>query len=109
MIAIQETTVWKGDIQPNHTYLMDGSKAVSYIPKGTTKIITLPKPLTIDRRGRTFIELKKNPFKIKVESNLIKVIGSKGNTYWVDPDLNTCTCPGFTFRNYCKHLDSVLK
>jgi hypothetical protein len=98
MIAIQETTVWKGDIQPNHTYLM-----------GTSKIITLNKPLNLDRRGRTFIELKKNPFKVKVESNLIKVAGSKGNTYWVDPDQKSCTCPGFTFRNYCKHLDEVLK
>lgn len=109
MIAIQETTVWKSDIQPNHTYLMDGSKAVAYIPKGSSKIITLTKPLSIDRRGRTFIELKKNPFKVKVETNLVKVAGSKGNTYWVDPDQKTCTCPGFQFRNYCKHIDEVLK
>lgn len=108
MIAVQETTKWAGDIQPNFIYLLDGDKIVSYIPKGTSKIITLNKPLKLDRRGRTFIELKKNPFKVKVESNLIKVSGSKGNTYWVDPDAKTCTCPGFQFRNHCKHIDTAV-
>jgi hypothetical protein len=106
---MQEVTVWKSDIQPNHIYLMDGEKAVAYIPKGTNEIRTLKKPLRIDKRGRKFKELKDNPFNIEVESTLISVKGSKGNTYMIDPDNKKCSCPGYSFRSWCKHLEQLSK
>ena len=37
------------------------------------------------------------------KSNTIRVKGSKGNVYEVAKDGSSCTCPGFTFRNKCKH------
>lgn len=37
------------------------------------------------------------------------VAGSKGNTYTVikDGPRSSCTCPGFSFRKTCKHLELV--
>lgn len=110
MIAVQEVTVWKGDIQPNHIYLLDGDKIVAYIPKGSKEPKYLTNKLRMDRRGRKFIELKVNPFKsVKNDNNIVTVKGSKGNTYHVDVENKSCTCSGFQFRGRCKHIDEVLK
>ncbi len=45
----------------------------------------------------------------KVERTEFKVTGSKGNTYTVikEGSRATCTCPGYSFRKTCKHLEMV--
>lgn len=109
MEALRETTVWKDVVrQVNHIYLFDGSKAVAYIPFGTGKPEFFKKPMMIDRRGRTFARADTKLFKIKVKSTLVEVKGSKGNSYFVDPEAGTCTCPGYTFRGACKHVKEIL-
>lgn len=109
MLALRETTKWKDPNQPNHTYLVDGIKALAYIKMGTKKPIVFKTPMMFDRRGRTFIELKVNPFKVQKEDTRIPVRGSKGNTYYIDKEEGTCTCPGFTFHGTCKHIKEVLQ
>lgn len=107
MLAVKEVTKWEGDIQANHTYLLDGDKMVAYIKFGKGKPFYFKKPIQIDKRGRKFEELKKNPFTVEVKSELIEVIGSKGDKYFVDPEAKTCTCSGFTFRGTCKHIKDL--
>lgn len=109
MEAVREITEWSESSAINHTYLLDGVKMVAYIPFGKGKPFYFKNPITIDKRGRKFEVLKKNPFKeAKQDPTLVEVKGSKGNSYWVDPEARTCTCPGFTFRGACKHISELV-
>jgi hypothetical protein len=112
MEAVRETTEWTGIEyrQPNHDYLLDGDKVIAYRKWGMGEVITLRTPLKIDRRGRKFEKLDPNPFEtpaINSENLIVEVKGSKGNSYFVNTEERTCTCPGFTFRGACKHLEAV--
>jgi len=54
--------------------------------------------------------LDPNPFAeldAKKESVVVEVKGSKGNSYFVNVEEKTCTCPGFTFRGNCKHVEAL--
>lgn len=107
--AFLETTVWDGPY-PNHTYLLEGDRAIAYIKVGTKEPFYFSKPIQLDKRGRKFQKLDKNPFgKQETDPTLIEVKGSKGDTYYVDPVAATCTCSGFKFRGTCKHLKSLEK
>ena len=102
MEALRETT---GGEFPPHIYLLDGNNLVSYIKSGETEPFYFKKPIKgFDKRGRKFVTVTPSPFKVKAQSNLIKIKGSKGNEYTIDPEAKTCTCPGFQFRGACKHL-----
>ena len=110
MRAVQEMTKWEGDIQPNHKYLLDGDKMLAFLPAGSKTATYFKKPIVISRRGRVFVDLKKNPFEVPADAQslvLIKVEGSKGAIYWVNPQNKSCTCPGFTYRGACKHVKDL--
>lgn len=111
MEAVREITEWKGvDYRaPNHDYLLDGDRVIAYRPWGTAEVRVVKGTLKIDRRGRKFEKLKDNPFSTvqhpKREPELREVKGSKGNSYFVNIEERTCTCPGFTFRGRCRHIE----
>ena len=114
MEAVRETTVWTGVEyqQPNHDYLLDGDRVVAYRPWGTAEIRVLKGKIKIDRRGRKFERLEPNPFESlqhpkREEPVVLEVAGSKGNSYLVNVEEKTCTCPGFTFRGRCKHVEAL--
>lgn len=104
MIAIKETT---GGLFPAHTYLLDGTTLVAYIKVGDTKPFYFKNGIKgFSKSGRKFEELKTSPFKVDVTvSSVTKVQGSKGNVYEVDKEAGTCTCPGYTYRGKCKHVE----
>lgn len=103
MRAYKEITDWS---TPNHTYLLDGNNLIAYIKEGETTPFYFKNPIKgFDKSKRKFIELTDNPFEVTLSSTLREVKGSKGNTYFVNDDERTCTCPGFTFRGKCKHVE----
>lgn len=109
MQAMKETTTWNSESRvPNHTYIFDGIKAIAYIREGEFHPYIFKTPLDIDRRGRTF---KQVPLPAMFEDeplNVVRVQGSKGQVYEVTlGDRPTCTCPSFTFRGKCKHIDQA--
>ncbi len=104
MQAYKEITDWA---TPNHTYLLDGNSLIAYIKAGETVPFYFKNPIKgFDKRGRKFLELTDNPFEVKVSSSLREVQGSKGNSYFVNDAERTCTCPGFTYRGKCKHVET---
>lgn len=104
MRAYKEITDWT---TPNHIYLLDGTNLLAYIKDGETQPFYFKNPIKgFDKRGRKFIELDDNPFTVTVTSSLREVKGSKGNSYFVNDSDSTCTCPGFTFRGKCKHVEA---
>lgn len=105
MEALKETT---GGLFPPHIYLLDGSNLVAYIKQNSTVPFYFKNPIKgFDRAKRKFEIVKPNPFKVKKEAATIEVQGSNGKVYYVDPEAKTCTCPGFTFRGACKHIESI--
>lgn len=102
--AVREITDWGY----NHTYLLDGNRAVAYIPAGGTMPEYFKQSLRFDRRGRRFERVSVSLFpKQNTGPAPTAVTGSSGNTYWVNTVLNTCTCPGFAFRGQCRHLKAA--
>ena len=106
MEALREVT---GGQFPPHIYLLEGTTLVAYIKRGETTPFYFKNGIKgFDKRGRKFERVDAGAFKAKTKSNLVEVKGSKGNSYFVDPEARTCTCPGFTFRGACKHIEEVL-
>jgi hypothetical protein len=114
----QETTDWGSDTALNHIYYLNKEKSfmVGYIKNGETELFKFKKPIRIDSRGRQFkvLNMKGEPDSVyfgkkedDTPKNAIEVEGSNGKKYYVS-ELGAkyiCTCPGFTFRHTCKHIE----
>ena len=97
MIKALELTDWN---VPNHTYLLsdDMSKCFGYIKASNGEETMFLKPMRFDVRGRKF-----NKVYIQEEVKYDKkVIGSKGDVYYIID--GRCTCTVFKFRGACKHV-----
>ena len=112
MKFFEETTKW-ADRTPNHTYLLsdDKSKMYAYVPAGKKTVVTFKSPIRISASGRKFrVVANKWHYRIPEEEQSSnpkwEVRGSKGDIYIVEK-IETgliCSCPGFKFRNICKHI-----
>jgi hypothetical protein len=119
---LQEVTDWKVPYrQPNHVYLMSGDRMIAMSRWGEGQPEYFKSQSRINRSGRKFIEVKRNPWgfdlNIKVEADPARKIngqtwtvsGSKGDQYTVSLNGSrwSCTCPGHGFRGRCRHVDEL--
>lgn len=121
MKYFQEVTDWGDNKVHNHIYYLkdDKSSMVGYIKFGTKKLHKFVAPITIDVRGRKFVEIKDKKGepdsvyfakKEEVKSvDTVTVQGSNGKVYTLEKIAGkyVCSCPGFTFRQKCKHSDEL--
>lgn len=118
MKYLQEVTVWDSKDAPNHIYYVndDKTKMVGYIKQGTSDLFKFKHPIAIYTKGRKFVELKKkgepdSVYFVKQEvfapKDVIIVKGSSGKEYQITKvgSRYSCSCPGFQFRNKCKHIE----
>jgi hypothetical protein len=63
MIIVQETTKWSDSWVPNHIYILKDKpvgrsvKAIGYVPAGTNRVQRFSKPMVLDLKGRTFVNI----------------------------------------------------
>lgn len=106
--AFLETTKW-GRAIPNHTYYLEGDRALAYINLLDGKVKYFSKPLQIDKRGRTFVKADNSLFTATpADPCVVEVSGSKGTIYYVNTLTGSCDCAGYKFRGKCKHSDEIL-
>lgn len=110
MRIVVETTEWRVPT-PNHVYVVNDSmtRMIGYVPAGSKKLQRFAAPRPFFAAGRAFEDLASAGGVAKTTHTLIKVEGSKGAVYYVDPDERTCTCPGYQYHGRCKHLNQVDK
>lgn len=97
MQVLQEITDW---VYPNHIYhVNDGGDLVAYkvADKG---LVTFKEPLKFNKSKRKFKVLETIA---EVNPDAITVTGSNGKVYTIID--GKCSCPGFSFRGKCKHVD----
>ena len=101
---LQEVTDWgKYKVNNGVYHVNSAGKLVAYQPDIDAPVQTLNVPSTqFSKVRRKFKKIGERPEELN--KNIIEVKGSNGNVYLVDTEKNTCTCPGFTYRGYCKHV-----
>lgn len=119
MKYFKEVTDWGSATAQNHIYYLNDEKSfmVGYIKQGTVDLFKFKKPIRIDLRGRKFelLKTKGEPDSVYFgekdapKKNVITVKGSNGKEYFIEKvgTKYTCTCPGFTFRHTCKHVQEM--
>lgn len=121
MKILKEITEWETGSM-NHTYLISNSgKLVAYAKwHSDTDVQVLKSRASFDKRYRKFVEVKHAALakiakqigdevekKEELVGRKIEVKSDSGKTYIVTENKGryTCSCPGFTFRGKCKHID----
>jgi hypothetical protein len=97
--VLKETTDWpyKGVYHVNSS-----NELVAFQPTIDSPVKTFKEPMKNFSKSYRKFELIKE-YEETFDSDVITVKGSNGNTYIIRD--GKCSCPGFTFRGRCKHVE----
>jgi len=107
--VLQEVTEWQGDVAvANGIYHVNSQgHLVGYEPPGG-EFKQFKNPLKrFSKARRRFRKLRVYDSSEPESARVKFVTGSKGTVYRVDLDEGTCSCPGFTYRGSCKHVNQA--
>lgn len=99
---LQEITDWGKYKVNNGVYHVSSSgKLVAYQVNQDSEVQVLKTPSTqFSKARRKFTKI--GEYAEELPKNAIQVKGSNGNVYTIED--GKCSCPGFTFRGNCKHV-----
>ena len=100
-------TTYTGKVLPDEKWFKPGDfKLSSDEPHMSFRVINLKNVIDLKVGGQDVDQEE-----VDDGTQLVPIKGKKGNQYWVtikDGSAQTCTCPGFMFRNRCRHLNEAM-
>ncbi len=107
MIIAKEVSVWSESYDLNHIYILNDSmsKVFGYVRNRDLSLTVFKQPRDFNTKYRKFEVLEK----ISEEQNSIEVTGSSGKIYYITSDKGklNCSCTGFKYHGFCKHLKGL--
>ena len=102
---LQEITDWgKYKVNNGIYHVNSAGKLVAYQPNADSELQVLNVPSTqFSKARRKFKKIGSYP-EITNEPHVKLIEGSNGNTYSLDTEKGTCSCPGYTYSGNCKHV-----
>ena len=102
---LQEITDWgKYKVNNGIYHVNPAGKLVAYQPNAESELQVLNVPSTqFSKARRKFKKIGSYP-EITNEPHVKLIEGSNGNTYSLDTEKGTCSCPGYTYRGNSKHV-----
>lgn len=94
--------IFEGTVLPSYKWLSDKEFCMSGDNDYPVRVISMSSVEHLDLVSGEFKEINSSP-------QSFIVAGSKGTRYTVTRTRSsyTCTCPGFTFRKTCRHIQGI--
>lgn len=101
--VLQEVTDWGEHAIPNGIYHVNGAGTLVAHQAPGGELVRFAVPIkNFSKTRRKFKKLEQ--YSEEVSSDVTVVKGSNGKEYYVSD--GKCSCPGFTFRGKCKHINT---
>jgi len=101
--VLQEVTDWQ--FNNGFYHVNSANELVAYQPNSSAKLTTFKNPMKGFSKSRRKFNIVKEYEDNTSDPNVIEVKGSNGNVYVIRD--GKCSCPGFTYRGKCKHVEAI--
>lgn len=105
---ILEFNIYEGEQVPNPKWVLPGTICLATgDPNWPIRILDADSIVSVDANA---VDTDSKTMSV-ANNRVFQIAGSKGASYTVTITSKdrTCTCPGFSFRGACKHINNVLE